>query len=169
MIFTATSDGRFDLGDRTCPCALGKGGVVRADHKREGDGCSPLGTWPIRQIFFRPDQKFAALMPAGLTTTATKPSDGWCDAPDDAQYNRHVVLPYPASAEHLWLEDRVYDVVVVLGHNDDPPVPFMGSAIFLHLARPDYSPTAGCVALNEADMEAFLARVKPGDAVQIAL
>lgn len=169
MIFTATSDGRFDLGDRTCPCALGKGGVVRADHKREGDGCSPLGTWPIRQIFFRPDQKFAALMPAGLTASAIKTSDGWCDAPEDPQYNRHVTLPYPASAEHLWLEDRVYDVVVVLGHNDDPPVPFMGSAIFLHLARPDYSPTAGCVALNEADMEAFLARVKPGDSVQIAL
>ncbi|MEI6439741.1 MAG: L,D-transpeptidase family protein [Alphaproteobacteria bacterium] len=169
MIFTATSDHRFDLGDRTCPCALGKGGVVRADHKREGDGCSPLGIWPIRAILYRPDQAFAALMPKDVAHAPIQPSDGWCDEPQDPSYNRKVVLPYPASTEHLWREDRVYDVVVVLGHNDDPPVPFMGSAIFLHLARPDYSPTAGCVALSAADMEAFLTRVRPGDSVRIAL
>jgi len=95
------------------------------------------------------------------------PDDGWCDAPGDPNYNRRITFPFAASAEHLWREDRVYDVVVVLGYNDDPPVPGKGSAIFLHLARPGYTPTEGCVALGEADMEAFLARVKPGDSVRI--
>ena len=69
--------------------------------------------------------------------------DGWCDAPDDPAYNPPVRLPYPVSAERLWRDDRVYDLIVVLGYNDDPVVPGAGSAIFLHLARPDYAPTPG--------------------------
>ncbi|HEX7760428.1 MAG TPA: L,D-transpeptidase family protein, partial [Caulobacteraceae bacterium] len=95
------------------------------------------------------------------------PSDGWCDAPADPAYNRPVTLPYPASAEHLWREDHVYDLIVVLGHNDDPPVAGMGSAIFLHLARPDYAPTEGCVALSRPDLERVLAMARPGDALTI--
>ena len=95
------------------------------------------------------------------------PDDGWCDAPGDAAYNQPVKLPYPASAEALWLEDHVYDLIVVLGHNDDPPVSGMGSAIFLHLARPDYAPTAGCVALARPDLEAVLLRAAPGDLLKI--
>lgn len=169
MIFTATSDGRFDLGDRICPCALGKGGVVSAEAKREGDGGSPIGTWPIREILYRPDQRFSKFMGIEIAHAPIAPEDGWCDAPGDPNYNRRITFPFGASAEHLWREDRVYDVVVVLGYNDDPPVPGKGSAIFLHLARPGYTPTEGCVALGEADMEAFLARVKPGDSVRIAI
>jgi L,D-peptidoglycan transpeptidase YkuD (ErfK/YbiS/YcfS/YnhG family) len=96
-----------------------------------------------------------------------EPDDGWCDDPADPNYNRPVKHPYTASAERLWREDGVYDIVVVLDYNDDPVVPGKGSAIFLHLARPDYAPTEGCVALARADMEALLAQAKPGDAVDI--
>jgi L,D-peptidoglycan transpeptidase YkuD (ErfK/YbiS/YcfS/YnhG family) len=179
MLFTAMSDGRFDLGSRWCDCALGKGGVIPAAEKREGDGCSPLGVWPVRRVLFRPDGAFGNLPrlagvpgqpPVADLRVPAAPlaaDDGWCDAPGDRNYNRPVKLPYPASAERMWRDDHLYDVVVVLGHNDDPVVPLMGSAIFLHLARPDYGPTEGCVALAPWDMMEFLSKLEPGSAVAI--
>jgi L,D-peptidoglycan transpeptidase YkuD (ErfK/YbiS/YcfS/YnhG family) len=102
-----------------------------------------------------------------LPVAPIAPDDGWCDAPGDPDYNRLVKLPHAGSHERMWREDDIYDVVVVLGHNDDPPVAPMGSCIFVHLARPGYPPTEGCVALTRADMDALLAAAKPGDAVEI--
>ena len=165
MIFTAMSDGRFDLGGRWTNCALGKGGVKAAADKREGDGASPLGVWPIREVLYRPDRGTAPL--TGLRVRPMAQDDGWCDAPGDPAYNRPVKLPYPASAETLWREDELYDLVVVLGHNDEPPVSPLGSAIFVHLARPAYAPTEGCVALTREDLAELLSRAGPGDAVAI--
>ena len=166
MIFTAMSDGRFDLGGRWTNCALGPAGVVPASEKREGDGASPLGVWPIRRVLYRSDKDHAPL--TALETRAIAQDDGWCDAPGDAAYNQPVKLPYPASAERMWRDDELYDLVVVLGHNDDPPVDGMGSAIFLHIARPAYAPTEGCVALAREDLVELLSRAQPGDAVEIA-
>lgn len=155
MIFTAWSDGRFDLAGRTTWCSLGRAGVIAADEKREGDGASPVGVWPIRRGLYRPDR--LAKPRSGVAFHPLSPDDGWCDAPDDVAYNRPVKRPYPASAEAMWRDDGVYDLVVVLGHNDDPPLAGKGSAIFLHLTRPDYAPTEGCVALDRADLETLLA------------
>lgn len=163
-MFTAHSDGRFVQGGRTTRCALGRGGVIEADAKREGDGCSPLGAWPIRRLLYREDKGLPA---TALPSAPIGRDDGWCDAPNDAAYNRPVTLPYPASAEAMWREDSVYDLVVVLGHNDDPVVAGAGSAIFLHLARDGYAPTEGCVALNRNDLEALLAVAQIGDTVEI--
>jgi L,D-peptidoglycan transpeptidase YkuD (ErfK/YbiS/YcfS/YnhG family) len=166
VIFVATADGWLDLGGGArARCALGPAGVVPAAVKREGDGASPAGVWPIRRVLWRPDRG-----PAPATILPLSPiaeADGWCDAPDDPAYNRPVTLPYPASAERMWREDHLYDLVVILGHNDDPVAPGLGSAIFLHLAKPDYAPTHGCVAVARADLEALLAAAQPGDAVEI--
>jgi len=163
--FIATADGWLDLGGRKARCALGPAGVVAALAKREGDGASPAGVWPIRYVLYRPDRG-----PAPATTLRARPiapEDGWCDAPEDRAYNRPVTLPYPASAERMWREDHLYDLVVVLGHNDEPPTPGAGSAIFLHLAKADYSPTHGCVAIARADLLELLAKARPGDALEI--
>jgi L,D-peptidoglycan transpeptidase YkuD (ErfK/YbiS/YcfS/YnhG family) len=165
MIFVAKSDGTLDLGDRTVRCALGRGGVRPAAEKREGDGASPLGIWPIRRVVYRSDRM--ARPHTNLPVAPISPTDGWCDAPDDPAYNNPVQLPYPASAEAMWREDNVYDVVVILGHNDSPPRPGLGSAIFLHLARDDYSRTQGCVAVALSDMLELLAQAKLGDAIAI--
>ncbi len=86
-------------------------------------------------------------MGLGLPVAEIGPEDGWCDDPTDARYNRPVRLPYPGRHERLWRDDGIYDVVVVLGHNDAPPRPGAGSAASLHVARPGYGPTEGCVAL----------------------
>lgn len=165
MNFVATADGWLDIDGRLARCALGPAGVVPAAAKREADGASPAGVWPIREVWYRPDR---GPPPATeIRVHAMAEDDGWCDDPADPAYNRHVKLPYPASAERLWREDGVYDIVVVLGHNDDPPVPGMGSAIFLHIARPGYPPTEGCVAVARPDLEDLLEKTQPGEAVEI--
>ena len=165
MIFTATADGWLDLGARRVRCALGRTGVTAARLKREGDLASPAGVWPIRRVLYRPDRGSAPT--TALPVGALAPDDGWCDDPDDPAYNRPIKLPHRASFEKMWRDDGLYDLVVVLGHNDDPPKPHMGSCIFLHLARPGYASTEGCVAVTRADLEELLAAARPGDAVEI--
>jgi len=165
MIYTAYADGWMELPGRLVRCALGPAGVVATGAKREGDGASPAGLWPMRRVLWRPDRSPAPATRLPLASIA--PDDGWCDAPDDPAYNQPVELPYPASAERLWREDRIYDLVVILGFNDAPVVPGAGSAIFLHLARPDFSPTQGCVALAATDLVHLLSLTRPGDAVRI--
>ena len=144
-LFKATAAGTFSGPDIECPCALGKHGVIAAREKTEGDGASPLGVWTMKRVFWRPDR--LARPHTGLQTVPLRPYDGWCDAPEDPLYNRPVKRPYPASHEALWREDHVYDLIVELDHNSAPIVPGSGSAVFFHLARPDYTPTEGCVAV----------------------
>ena len=102
-----------------------------------------------------------------LPAIALRPADGWCDDAGAPNYNRLVTLPCRGSHERLWRDDRLYDLIVELGYNDDPPEPGKGSAIFLHIARADYLPTEGCVALAEADLRAVLARLSAGSVVEI--
>lgn len=165
MNFNADSQGRFEAGALTLRCAIGKGGMVAAADKREGDGASPVGRWPLRYVLYRPDR--GAAPATALPVRPLADDDGWCDDPAHPDYNRPVKRPFPASHEAMWRDDHLYDIVVVLGHNDDPPRPPLGSAIFLHLAKPDYAPTEGCIALARADLEAVLALAAPGDALEI--
>lgn len=165
MIFTASSDGQFILNGRVVPCAIGRSGMIAAADKREGDGASPIGIWPIRRFVYRADR--LSLPQTLLPIAATQAQDGWCDGADDPLYNLPVILPYPASTEQMWREDHVYDLVAILGHNDDPPVAGMGSAIFLHLARPGFTPTEGCIALSLEDMLEVMRLAGPGSAIEI--
>lgn len=154
----------LDWGDGARRAAIGPGGI--AVKGGEGDGITPIGAWPVREIFYRADR--VAKPDARLPLRAIAPDDGWCDAPGDPNYNRLVKLPYPASAETMWRDDHLYDLVAVLGFNDDPVLPGKGSAIFLHLAKPDYANTHGCVALAYDDAAAALEQLRPGDRVVIA-
>lgn len=140
-------------------CVLGRGGV-RID-KREGDGATPAGAFPLRRVLYRPDR----LEPprTGLPLQTIEGTDGWSDDPADPLYNRPVARPHSYSHEALWRDDGLYDVVVVIGHNDAPVVPGLGSAVFIHVAKPGYAPTAGCVALALPDLLALLRDCAPGD------
>ena len=148
--------GILRYGSLLVPCALGRGGV-RAD-KREGDGATPLGTFPLRRLWFRAD-RFAEPVKCRLPMRPIGREDGWCDDPAAAAYNRPVSLPHPAGHERMWRDDDLYDLVVELGFNDDPIVPGAGSAIFLHVAREGYRPTEGCVAITRLDLLRLLSEI----------
>lgn len=161
---TATT-GRAQLRGRSWRCALGSGGMRR--NKREGDGATPAGRYPLRRLLFRADRLTRPV--CVLPTVALSPGDGWCDDPADPAYNRAVLLPYPASCEALWRDDAVYDVILVIGHNDAPPAPGAGSAIFIHCARADFAATAGCIAFAQTDLIDLLAMLTPQSGVDLRL
>ena len=132
-----------------------------------GAGCGPTSA---RATAPRPPAAFPSagfsIDPTGRPPPRTAlpfaplgPRDGWCDDPGHSLYNRPLRLPHEARHEELWRADRVYDLIVILGHNDAPVVPGLGSAVFLHVAQPDYAPTAGCVAVAAGDLLTILAGV----------
>jgi len=133
--------------------------------KREGDGGTPLGRFPVRLVLYRSDRIPRPRTP--LPVRAIRAEDGWCDDPMDRNYNRLVRLPSKRSAEGLMRDDRLYDLILVLGYNDRPRIRGKGSAIFVHLARDGYTPTEGCVALSRRDLLAVLAEIKSGTTVLI--
>jgi L,D-peptidoglycan transpeptidase YkuD (ErfK/YbiS/YcfS/YnhG family) len=156
--------GRLSWPTGEARAACGRSGV-RAD-KREGDGASPAGTFALIEGFYRADR--VAPPPTDLPLRALRPEDGWVDEPLDPNYNRLVTLPYPASHEEMWRDDGLYDLVVLIGYNTDPPVPGRGSAIFLHVAGPDFAPTAGCIAVAREILGPLLGLLGPGSTITIA-
>ena len=147
------SDAVLRLGRARWRARLGANGI-RTD-KHEGDNATPAGRLTLRRVLWRADRLAAPA--CAVPRTPLSPADGWCDDPGHADYNLGVQLPHPGRHEALWREDEVYDVIGVLGWNDAPVVPGRGSAIFLHLLRPDRRPTEGCIALDRADLLAVLA------------
>ncbi len=158
-----TGPNRLSWNGQAFTCALGRSGI--SAEKWEGDGHTPAGKFALRQVFYRPDRvaNLLTAVPARKITT----TDGWCDDPEHADYNRLVTLPVDASHEKMWRDDGLYDIVVVLGHNDDPVVPYRGSAIFMHVATEEYRPTEGCVVLALADLVSILAACSAEEQVQI--
>jgi L,D-peptidoglycan transpeptidase YkuD (ErfK/YbiS/YcfS/YnhG family) len=149
-----TSPETLEWQGKSYKCYIGKGGVKQ--DKIEGDGCTPAGTFPLRKILYRPDRvrSFTSDLPMEIIS----PADGWCDDATDSLYNQKIKLPYAAHHEVLWRYDTLYDVLIVVGYNDCPPVSCKGSAIFIHLA--DSSPTAGCVTLHRNDFFKILSELK---------
>lgn len=164
MILAVDPSGWLTFGGKRVRCALGRSGVSKA--KREGDGTTPVGDFPLRRAYYRPDR--VAEPDTGLPCRPLKIDDGWCDEPTDPCYNRLVRLPHGGSAETLWRDDALYDIIVVIGFNDDPIERGRGSAIFLHLAKPDYAPTEGCVAVAPGDIGPILAKLGPESLIRIA-
>ncbi|MBC7800040.1 MAG: L,D-transpeptidase family protein [Gemmatimonadaceae bacterium] len=146
-------DGILTFGALRVRAAFGHGGL-RAQ-KQEGDGATPLGHLPLRRILYRADR--VTRPRSAVPAMPIAPHDGWCDDPAHADYNRPVRLPHDAGHEALWRVDGIYDIIGVLGWNDAPVVRNAGSAIFLHVARPDFGPTEGCIALSLTDLGAVLA------------
>lgn len=145
------------------PCTLGPSGIVQ--RKREGDSATPAGRWPLRCVLYRADRLQRPR--TGLPVYPIGCDDGWCDDPSDRFYNRPVTLPYAASAEALSRDDHLYDLLVVLGHNDAPVRPGHGSCIFFHLMSLSRDSTEGCVAIARTDMTVLLQDCGPATSMLI--
>ncbi|MDE3060273.1 MAG: L,D-transpeptidase family protein [Pseudomonadota bacterium] len=175
--------------DKIFRCAIGKGGFSK--DKKEGDGCTPLGIFSLRECWYRADR--LAAPQTGLPLRVIHENDGWCDDPASKEYNRHIIIPPPiegrlggglegalpdmpppqpspcggGSYERLWRENQVYDLILPIGYNDDPVIPGRGSAIFMHIAKPDYASTEGCVALAKEDLLAILHQCDKATIIEI--
>ena len=144
-------------GEKRWRCVVGAGGV--REDKVEGDAATPVGEFPLRRIYFRNDR--LVLPKVRLPARPIAEHDGWCDDPRSPSYNRLVRTPNEWSHEKMWREDGLYDLVVVVGYNDDPPEGEWGSAIFLHIARDDLAGTQGCVAFGREDLMELVALLTP--------
>ena len=139
--------------------AIGRNGITA--FKREGDGRTPIAA--VALLYGYRDARHRQGWPrSGLRLMATKADDGWCDAPASPNYNRPVRLPFAASHERLQRDDGIYDLVIVMDWNMRSRARNRGSAVFFHLARPDFSPTAGCVAIAPEAMRVLLPHLRVG-------
>ena len=151
-------------GDSLRRCAVGRSGIGLK--QREGDGITPAGQWTLRHVFFRDDR--LDVPKTILPVEKIDLDDAWCDISGDPNYNRLVRLPYATLNERLWRDDHLYDVIAVVGFNDSPVVQGKGSAIFVHVAREDYAPTEGCVALALDDLLSALEQWRRSDRLIVA-
>lgn len=166
-VFPAVLDrrrGQIVVGGRRFPCALGAGGP--GHRKVEGDGRTPFGPLAILGGRYRADKGPHPRNRIGLRPS--RPSDGWCDEVTDGRYNRPVRLPVRVRHERMYRQDHLYDVVLILDWNIRPRKRGCGSAIFLHLAHPDFRPTEGCIAVARPVMGMILALCRRGTIVRVA-
>ena len=158
------SRGWLLAGPLALPVALGRGGIKA--NKREGDGGTPRGSFRLRRLWWRADR-----LPrphTQLPIRRIRKDDGWCEDPRDRHYNQAVRLPADHPGDRLWREDRLYDFIIELDHNTRPRIAGRGSAVFIHVARPGFAPTAGCVALASATLRRLIARLGPRTRISIA-
>jgi L,D-peptidoglycan transpeptidase YkuD (ErfK/YbiS/YcfS/YnhG family) len=151
------SRGVLIAGRLAIPVVLGRTGI-RAN-KREGDGATPRGEFRLRRLWWRADRnpKPATLLP----TVRVDRRVAWCEDPDDRRYNRPFRRSGNEPGDRLWRDDRLYDLIIEIDHNTRPRIAHRGSAVFLHVARPDRTATAGCVAFAASDLRRLLARLGP--------
>lgn len=164
MILVDTAARTLAAFGQTLPCAIGRSGACPEAEKREGDGMTPFGRYPVRAALLRPDR--VAAPATRLPWRWLRPDDGWSDDVRDPAYNRPARHPHPFSAERLWRDDGLYDVIVVLGHNDSPPLHGAGSAIFLHCWN-DAKPTEGCIAISRDALLALLSQMTGATTLEI--
>lgn len=157
------SQGVLLTGPLRITIALGRGGI-RAD-KREGDGGTPRGRFRLLRLWWRPDRGFRprTLLPM----RRIGPDDGWCEDPADRRYNRPIRLAPGSAGDHLRRADNLYDLVIEIDHNTRPRAAGRGSAVFIHVARPGFAPTAGCVALAKPALRRLLERLGPRTVMEI--
>jgi L,D-peptidoglycan transpeptidase YkuD (ErfK/YbiS/YcfS/YnhG family) len=143
--------------DMTIPVALGRSGVLA--NKREGDGGTPMGTFHPIRLWWRADRHMRPK--TFLPVRAIGGADAWCEEPEDRHYNRPVRLEHDRTGDRLKRDDHLYDFIIEIDHNTNPRISRRGSAVFLHLARDNFGPTAGCVSMTKSAMLHVLQRLSP--------
>lgn len=157
------SRGLLRAGALVLPVALGRGGIIA--NKREGDGGTPRGRFRPLRLWWRADQlpRPRTLLPTRRITRAA----AWSEEPTDRNYNRPVRRSANEPGDRLWRNDSLYDLFIEIDHNVRPRVAGRGSAVFIHVARPGFVPTAGCVALRLQDLLRLSQRLGPRTRITI--
>lgn len=151
------SQGWLTAGPLALPVALGRGGIKA--NKFEGDGATPRGRFRLKRLWWRSGRHIrpATLLPS----TPIRPDDGWCEDPTDRHYNQRVKVPKDSKADRLARLDNLYDFIIEIDHNTRPRIARRGSAVFIHVARTGFKPTAGCVALTLPSLRRLLSQLGP--------
>ena len=152
MMHIKLKNKKIYFGEYKVKCAIGKRGISRK--KREGDGCTPKGFFKFKYLFYRKDR--VAKIKSYLKKIIIKKNMGWCDDPGSNSYNKLIKFPFFYSAEKLHKNENIYDLILVINYNLKPIIKNKGSAIFLHIAKKNYSPTEGCIAISKKDMKLLL-------------
>lgn len=155
--------GLLRAGPLTWPVTLGRGGILA--NKREGDGGTPRGTFRPVRLWWRADRhsRPATMLPIRRIAA----SDAWCEDPADRRYNRPISVPACEPGDRLRRQDHLYDFIIEIDHNTRPRVAGRGSAVFLHLAKLELAPTAGCVAMPRGRLRQLLKSLGPGTKINI--
>ena len=124
-----------------------------------------MGTFRPRQVWWRADRHPRPR--TRLRLRAIRPEDGWCEDPASRHYNQPIRLDAGCPGDRLTRDDHLYDFIVEIDHNTAPRIAGRGSAVFLHLAREAFAPTAGCVAMTPSAMLRLLARLGPDTQITI--
>jgi len=159
----ARARGWLAVGSLRIPAALGRSGI--AANKREGDGATPRGSFRLVRLWWRADRlpRPRTLLPV----RRIERNDAWIEDPSDRRYNRAVQRTSHEPGDRLWRSDHLYDLIIELDHNTRPRVAGRGSAVFIHIARPGFVPTAGCVALERKRLRWLLSLVGPKTRIKI--
>ena len=144
-------------------CIFGRDGIT--ENKIEGDWKTPKGIFTIRKIYYRSDR--IAKLDTTIETIPLLQNDAWCDDIQLPEYNSFIKLPFSGSYENLWREDCLYDIIIVIGYNDEPTIPNKGSAIFIHLTKENMEYTKGCLAVNKEDMLSLIKEITPDSKIEI--
>ncbi len=149
--------------DQKYKCSIGYNGLSK--DKAEGDGCTPVGTFKLNKIMYRPDK--INNFKSNLETEIIEKKDGWCDDINSELYNQKIIFSYELSAENLYRDDDLYDLICIIDYNLNPIIKGKGSAIFLHVASSDYSPTHGCVAIKKDGLIEIAKKLNRDSSIQI--
>tara|TARA_B100001250_G_scaffold284691_1_gene246777 strand:- start:1188 stop:1679 length:492 start_codon:yes stop_codon:yes gene_type:complete len=128
-------------------CAIGKKGI--SSKKKEGDFCTPKGIFSIKNLYYRSDR--IAKPETKITVKKIKKYMGWCNDPKNKKYNSLIRIKKKIKHERMYRKDHKYDLIIIINYNLKKPIPYKGSAIFIHLTN-NYKPTAGCIALKKKDL-----------------
>ena len=144
-------------------CSTGKRGIGRK--KREGDQITPRGKFKVKYILYRKDR--IPNLKTKLTKLIIRKDMGWCDDPNSKSYNKLIRLPFKYNFEKLYKTNNTYDIILVLNFNLNPIRRNKGSAIFIHVAKKNYSKTQGCIAVKKTDLLKIAKKIKINTRVKI--
>ena len=143
-------------------CCIGKNGLKK--EKSEGDKSTPKGLFKLKKIYYRADR--IKNLKSKFKQIIIKKNMGWCDDPRSKKYNKLINTNIEKKYEKLFRKDSKYDLLIELDYNRKKPIPYKGSAIFLHLTK-NYKPTAGCIAINKKDFLIMLKIIKKNTFIKI--